>query len=114
MDYGYNLDGDLFDVTARIREIDPSYFIRYNCVKRRYEVHSRKVGLCATTMQLVLPYDRLDERTLILTARTRRERAREYLREIENENRENELGLMRRAKQEAERSLAHAYVGGKI
>lgn len=114
MDYGYNLDGDLYGITARIREIDPDYFIRYNCVRRRYEVHSRKVGLLAPTLQLALPYDRLDERAVTLTARTRRERAREYLREIEAENRECERTLTAAAEKKAEYGVERLLMGGRI
>lgn len=114
MNYGYNLDGDLFGITARIREIDPDYFIRFNCVRRVYEVHSRKVGLFAPTLQLVLPYDRLDERAVMFTARTRRERAYEYLREIEAENRERERRLTVAAAKKAERGAERLLTGGRI
>lgn len=113
MNYGYNLDGDLFGITARIREIDPDYFIRFNCVRRVYEVHSRKVGLFAPTLQLVLPYDRLDERAVMFTARTRRERAYEYLREIEAENRERERRLTVAAAKKAERGAERLLTGGR-
>ncbi len=81
---GYEVTGDLYDIADRLKEIDPDYFVFYSYVKHRYEVHVR--GQKGGTFALAVPYDKLDERTLRLVRRSRRERADEYLAELEREN----------------------------
>lgn len=61
--------GDLFDICNRIKQIDRSYFLVRNYKTKKFELHSdeQKGGsLC-----LVLPYDKLDARTLNLANKTR-------------------------------------------
>lgn len=81
---GYEVRGDLYDIAARIREIDENYFIYYSYRYRRYEVHNRAQR--NGTFALALPYRTLDARALTLVRRTRAERADELLKEIEEEN----------------------------
>ena len=104
---GYEVMCDLYDIADRIKAIDPDYFVFYSYVRHRYEIHVR--GQRGGTLALVVPYDRLDERTVRLVRRTRRERADEYLKEIERENarlerlkREREV---KRAAKDAERLI---------
>ena len=81
---GYVVEWDLYDIASRIREIDDGYFIFYSYKRKKYEIHnSHQRG---STLALVLPFDKLDARALDLVRRTSRERASEYLKEIEKEN----------------------------
>ncbi|MCL2847578.1 MAG: hypothetical protein FWE13_02350 [Firmicutes bacterium] len=90
------ITGDLYDISSRIKEIDSSYFIARNNKTKKIEVHAdNKQG---SSLCLVLPFDRLDNRTLVHTRRTRVERAKQLLAEAEKEN-------VRLEKQEAERIL---------
>lgn len=98
---GYEVTDDLFGISGRLKAIDPDYFVFYSYVKRRYEVHAR--GQRGGTLALVVPFDRLDERTVRLVLRTRRERADAYLAEIERENE-----CLKKA--ERERAVRHAAV----
>ena len=36
---GCVVENDLFDIAARLREIDSDYFVFYSYKRRRYEVH---------------------------------------------------------------------------
>ncbi len=60
---------DVFFISSRLKEIDPSYYVVYNLLKSRYEVHSKEQR--GNTLCFVVPYDRLDARTLEYAARTR-------------------------------------------
>ncbi len=60
---------DLYFIASRLKEIDPTYYVVYNLVKSRYEVHSdeqRGGSLC-----FVVPYGTLDARTLDYAKKTR-------------------------------------------
>ena len=60
---------DVYFVASRLKEIDPTYYVVYNLVRRRYEVHSdeQKGG----SMCFVVPYGVLDARTVEYARRTR-------------------------------------------
>ncbi len=60
---------DVYFIASRLKEIDPTYYVVYDITKRRYEVHSdeqRGSSLC-----FVVPYDRLDARTVDYALKTR-------------------------------------------
>ena len=66
---GYVVEDDLMGIARRIRAIDPSYFVFYSYEKRRYEVYcSDDLAVAA----VVLPFDRLDERSVRKVLETRR------------------------------------------
>jgi hypothetical protein len=52
--------GGCYDITRRIREQDPSYFIVWNLRKQRYEVHT--LNNKGNTFAFVVPNNRLDAR----------------------------------------------------
>ena len=60
---------DVYFIASRLKEIDQTYYVVYDPVKRRYEVHSdeqRGGSLC-----FVVPYGRLDARTVDYALKTR-------------------------------------------
>lgn len=71
---------DLFNISGRIKMIDPAYTIYRNGAKDRLEVYWR--GKFA----FVIPFDFLDERTLFYTKKTRRENADEIERDLDEGN----------------------------
>lgn len=81
---GYVVNGDLYSIVDRLKEIDEGYFIFYSYVNKRYEVHNKNQR--GQTLSLVLPYNTLDERTVRLTRKTRSERAKSLFEEMEREN----------------------------
>lgn len=60
---------DLYFIASRLKAIDPSYYVVYNLVRERYEVHSNEQK--GNTLCFVVPYNVLDARTLEYAARTR-------------------------------------------
>ena len=77
------ITNDVFDICARIREIDPAYFIAYNKRLCRFEVHNRRQR---ETLALVLPFKTLDARAVSLTLMTRRENIDRLAAEMEASN----------------------------
>ena len=77
------MDGDVFGIGDRLREIDADYFVVYNSALRRFEVHHRRQR---DTLALVVPYTSLDARTVALTLRTRRENLDRLLKEMDIAN----------------------------
>ncbi|MDE6201653.1 MAG: hypothetical protein K2M47_07270 [Clostridiales bacterium] len=80
---GRVIDDDLFGVCRRLKSIDDGYFVFLNYKTGKFELHNKKD---ARTLCLVLPYDRLDERTVRHVLYTRAERAREIVERMEREN----------------------------
>lgn len=97
---GYEVVSDLFGVADRLKEIDRDYFIFFSYRYRRFEVHNRAQR--GSSLCLVLPYDRLDERTVRLVRRTRVKNAAGLLKEVERENAELGKLKLRKAVRNAE------------
>ena len=76
---------DVFNIEMRLKEIDQGYEVFYNKLKKRFEVHNinNKDG---ETLTLVCPYSELDCRVVSLIRKTRVERSRDIIREIEEHN----------------------------
>ena len=104
---GYEVTGDLFGVADRLKEIDKDYFIFFSYRHRRFEVHNRSQR--GRTLCLVLPFDRLDERTVRLVRRTRIENAERLLRETEEENERKHREDMKKAVRNAEIATEKAF-----
>lgn len=102
---GIEVTGDLFDISARLREIDGGYFV----VRRGnvFEVHNRKDS---PTYCLTLPWPELDARAVELVRKTRAERAEAVFAEMERDNERRKREALRqeadRATETAERVLA--------
>lgn len=99
MDNLVRIHNDVFDIAARLKEIDGGYYPVYNLKERRYEIH--KEGM-KNTLQLVLPYDSLDKRALDKVRETRVEYALKMIRKMDEENEKNRLKEERFKKSEAE------------
>lgn len=91
------IENDVFDVAARLKEIDDRYVVFYNPVRRRYEMHTEENG--RVSYQLTLPS--LDCRAVMLALETRTERLNELAAELENENLKAEREEVYRAKNRA-------------
>lgn len=72
---------DLFDIADRIKELDRRYEIYFDTVKNKYLLTDEK-----GVVQLVVPYENLDARTLGYAYHTRAENADELEEEAEKHN----------------------------
>lgn len=78
------IKNDLFDIVKKIKEINQNYKVFRNIIKHRYEIYFQKgVNL---NLELVVPYDKLDYRTINLLNKTKVENADEIFDEIEEAN----------------------------
>ena len=78
------LHSDALNITERLKEIDQSYYLVFNTIKGKYEVHSYSQKCCSYC--LTCPHVALDERLVELTKKTRRENLNELLEEIDKQN----------------------------
>ena len=90
------IKNDLFDIAARMREIDPAYEIYFDTDLQKYVVWAFGIR------QTVLPYDELDIRALEYIIRTRRENAEKVLQEIDEYNRRREREEVKKMQDEVE------------
>jgi len=56
---------DLFGIARRLQKINPSYRVYYNNRHQRFEIHASKA------LAFIVPYQRLDARTLEYALKTR-------------------------------------------
>lgn len=71
---------DLFRIAKRLRQIDSRYRVYFNRQCKRFEIHAQGA------MQIALPFDRLDERSVEYVRKTRVENLEKLMREIEADN----------------------------
>lgn len=74
------IDGDLFDIATRLKEIDERYEVFRNRKLHRFEIHANGV------LQIAVPYERLDARTIRLARETRLENMRALISRIDRQN----------------------------
>ncbi len=87
---------DVFDISGRIREIDDTYFILYNKLKNKFEVHSSAQK--GDSFCVELPFSFLDARTLVYLRRYRGQRAQEIFLEMEKDNKTANQRLLNNAR----------------
>lgn len=84
MEYLCVIENDLFDISNRIKNIDRDYVIYRNMLNKKFELHNTRYS---PSLQLVLPFDELDMRTIDYTVNTRVENIKKVAEEMEKENR---------------------------
>jgi len=62
------IENDVFDIARELKVIDEGYRVYFNRTKDRFEIHHIE---CYPTLQLVVPYDTLDYRTVVFVRKTR-------------------------------------------
>lgn len=72
---------DLFDISQRLKEIDGNYTLHFNAKKGKFELHGKE-----DVLLIVFPYDRIDARMITHARRTRVERSKELIHEMEEHN----------------------------
>lgn len=80
---GTVIKDDLLGICNRLKSVDDGYFVFFNYKTEKFEVHHGRQG---NTLCLVLPYDRLDERTIRHVLYTRAERAAQIAADIDRQN----------------------------
>lgn len=78
------VDKDVLGITDRIKEIDKEYFLVFNALDNRFEVHHADAK--PYTRCLTLPYERLDARAIDYVNSTRVENAKQMIYEMDRHN----------------------------
>lgn len=74
------IEKDLFSIADRLKEIDGRYEVYRNTLAHRFEVYVERA------LQFVVPFQKLDARTLDFARKTRIERAEKILKEMDEIN----------------------------
>ena len=74
------IEKDVFSVADRLKEVDERYRVYRNTLAHRFEVY---VG---EALQLVVPFQKLDARTVEYARKTRIERVNKIVQELDKEN----------------------------
>ena len=91
------LKSDALFISQRIKEVDQSYYLVFNTISNKYEVHSSQQVGC--TYCLTCPNPALDERLVELAKKTRRENLYELIKEVDKENEKLEKQNLQNQKQ---------------
>ncbi|HRX13629.1 MAG TPA: hypothetical protein P5087_01205 [Eubacteriales bacterium] len=78
------IKNDLYDIAARLNEIDDCYRVFYNNAKGRYEVHRQVYG--KTEFAFVVPYQTLDARAVEYALITKAENIEKLAKQIDIHN----------------------------
>lgn len=74
---------DLFNICKRLKSINKKYFLVLNKNKNQYEVHFKRTG---NTLELVLPFNKLDKRTVDYVLKTQICNREKIIKEIDDYN----------------------------
>lgn len=76
----FRVGDDLYHIAKRLRSIDKAYTLYFNRRLKRFEIYAKGA------MQMALPFDKLDARTLEYARKTRIENINKIINEIDKEN----------------------------
>lgn len=89
------LENDPYYISSRIKEVDENYYIVYSPARGCFELHNSKQLF--STFALTIPYEQLDERTIFLARKTRRENSDKLIKEMDEHNSRLEKKMKERA-----------------
>ena len=78
------IESDVYFIVQRLKEIDSSYQVFYNCLSGKFEVHSKEQAKNSFCFQV--PYDVLDSRVVDYAVKTRSQNRDKLIKEIEKNN----------------------------
>ena len=76
------IKNDVFNISKRLKKIDKNYILVRNISSKCFEIHFKKVG----NLQLKVPYNNLDYRTLEYVRKTRTDNIKAVFDEIDKYN----------------------------
>ena len=78
------IKNDMFNISNRLKAIDSNYCVSFNTKTKKYEIYYKR-GF-DFELELVLPFDFLDSRTLRKVIESRVEKMAEIIKAMEEEN----------------------------
>lgn len=97
------VENDNYFIAQRLKEIDNSYYLIFNTITNKYEVHSYSQSWCSYCLSS--EDEGLDERLIIKARKTRKENLDELLKEIDKANEILKEQELKRQKQKVEELL---------
>ena len=94
------IENDLFDISSRIKRINDRYEIYFDTDLQKFVIYA------FGKLQLTVPYDELDERTLRYVWDTRAENAEKILEEIDKYNLSKEEEDRKKRRDEVENEVS--------
>lgn len=98
------INSDPFNITERIKQIDKNYFIVYNNLSKKYEIHSstQKPTFCLT-----IPFSQLDCRAIEVLLKS--QNVDKVFAEIEEHNKKLEISNQNKILDKSKYQLAEIY-----
>lgn len=94
------IKNDLFDISDRVKEINPNYEIFYDTEKKKFVLMKGKL------VSSILPYETLDVRTLDYVYKTRAENGENLLKEIDSYNEKKTRDSVSKSQDEIENEFS--------
>jgi len=85
-----HIKSNVFNIPERLKEIDKSYFVLYDNISGKYEVHSTE-NKDGNTFCLTLPFNELDSRAIEHVRKTRVENSKKLWEEMKRNNEKLEI-----------------------
>lgn len=101
------IDRHISRVPERLKELDAGYFVLWNSIKNRFEVHNSDQR--GSTLAFTTDFDELDNRTLIKARRSAVHRADKLMEEIRRDEIKMEEDRRKKAGQAFEERASLAY-----
>lgn len=80
------INNDVLNISKQIKQIDRNYILVYNKQNCKFEVYYKNLN----NLQIILPFNALDNRSVEFVAKTKVENSKEILKEIEEFNKKLE------------------------
>lgn len=84
MKKSFEIESDCLDIVKRIKAVDKDYFVVFDVVKQKFQLHCRSQG--KNTYCLTFPFDSLDERAYLHVLKTRVQNSDEIFKIMDAEN----------------------------
>ncbi|MBP3431683.1 MAG: hypothetical protein J6K39_02385 [Clostridia bacterium] len=84
MNKSFEIESDCLDIVKRIKSIDEDYFVVFEPVSQKFQLHARSQG--RNSYCLTFPFDTLDERSYFHVLKTRVQNSDELLKMMEEKN----------------------------
>lgn len=96
------IKNDMFNIVNRLKSIDKNYYVLYNKITKKYELHCKNFK---SSLQLVLPFDFLDKRTIDFVLKTKVENKQKLIQEMEENNQKLEQEKQKKTMEESNYKL---------
>lgn len=95
------IKSDVLNIAKRIREIDKNYMLVFNKITKKFEIFYKNLQ----NLQLVLPFESLDCRSVEYVLKTRVENHKALIEQIDKHNEELEKENIKKTKEDIMKNM---------